>query len=140
MHSPASSLAAALQGCGCRVTKRDADWSFDFGDSLNIAVSVPWRVVTGEGIAHGDRDDGQWFGLPERVDGEARTNGLLQGKKVVGVDLDPQTADLRLVFDGGTRLDFFNNSSGYEGWLASVPADGKELTVVALGGGGLITH
>lgn len=140
MHSPASSLDAALQGCGCRVTKRDFDWSFDFGDRLNIAVSVPWRIVTSKGIAHGDKDDGQRFGLPEPVDGEVRTNGLLHGQKVVGVELNPQTGDLRLVFDGGTHLDFFNNSSGYEAWLASVPADGKKLTIIALGGGGLITH
>ena len=51
----------------CR--KREADWSFDFGDGLNIAMSVPWRVVTAEGIAHGDEDNGQWFGLPEPVNG-----------------------------------------------------------------------
>ena len=140
MQSPASALAAALQGRRCRVSKRDADWSFDFGDRLNIAASVPWRVVTTEGIAHGDEDDAQWFGLPEPVNGEVRTNNLLQGQKVVGVELDAQTADLRIVFDGGTRLDFFNNSAGYEGWQASVPAGGKDLTVIALGGGRLTTH
>ena len=99
-----------------------------------------WRVVTGEGIAHGVDDDGQWFGLTQRVDGEARANELLKGQQVVSVELDSQTADLRLLFDGGARIDFFNNSSGYEGWQASVPAGGKELTVIALGGGGLTTH
>ena len=140
MQSPASTLAASLQGRECRVTKREADWSFDFGDRLNIAASVPWRVVTADGISHGDEDDGQRFGLPQPVNGEARANELLQGQKVVAVELDPQTADLRLVFDGGARLDFFNNSSGYEGWQASVPAGGKELTVIALGGGRLTTH
>jgi hypothetical protein len=97
-------------------------------------------VVTADGIAHGVQDDGQWFGLAQPVDGEARTNDLLHGQKVVGVELHDQTADLRLVFDGGARLDFFNNSSGYEGWQASVPAGGKELTVIALGGGQLTTH
>jgi hypothetical protein len=140
MQSPAATLAAALQGRECHVTRREADWSFDFGERLNIAASVPWRVVTGKGIAHGVEDDGQWFGLAQPVDGEARTNDLLKGQKVVGVELDGQTADLRLLFDGGTRLDFFNNSSGYEGWQASVPAGGKELTVIALGGGQLTTH
>ncbi len=74
------------------------------------------------------------------MDGEARTNELLRGQKVVGVELDGQTADLRVVFDGGARLDFFNNSSGYEGWLASVPTGDKMLTVVALGGGGVTDH
>jgi len=53
------------------------------------------------------------------------------------VELDEQTADLRVVFDGGARLDFFNNSSGYEGWEASVPSEGGELILIALGGGKL---
>jgi hypothetical protein len=97
-------------------------------------------VVTVDGIAHGVEDDGQWFGLAQPVDGEARANDLLHGQKVVGVELDGQTADLRLVFDGGARLDFFNNSSSYEGWQASVPAGGKGLTLIALGGGELTTH
>lgn len=140
MQSLASTLTAALQGRECRITRREADWSFDFGRRLSIAVSVPWRVVTADGIAHGDEDDGQWFGLAKPVDGEARTNELLSRQKVIGVELDGQTADLRVVFDGGARLDFFNNSSGYEGWQASVPAGGKELTIIALGGGGLTAH
>lgn len=140
VNSPAATLSAALLGRECRVTRREADWSFDFGERLNIAASVPWRVVTADGIAHGLEDDGQWFGLDQPVNGEARTNELLEGQKVVGVELDDQTADLRLIFDGGARLDFFNNSSGYENWQASVPAGGKEITVIALGGGQLTTH
>jgi hypothetical protein len=140
MQSPAVTLAAALHGRECRVTRREADWSFDFGGRLNIAASVPWRVVTAGGIAHGVEDDGHWFGLARPVEGEARTNMLLQGQKVVDVELDEQTADLRVMFDGGARLDFFNNSSGYEGWQASIPAGGKELTVIALGGGRLTSH
>ena len=139
MQSPAATLAAALHKRECRVTRREADWSFDFGEGLNIAASVPWRVVTSDGIAHGVEDDGQWFGLGQPVDGDARTNELLQGQKVVGVEVDALTADLRVIFDGGARLDFFNNSSGYEGWQAAVGGrDG--LTVIALGGGGLTTH
>jgi hypothetical protein len=139
VQSPAETLASALHERHCRVTRREADWSFDFGEGLNIAAAVPWRVVTSDGIAHGVEDDGQWFGLGQPVDGEARTNELLNGQKVVGVEVDAQTADLRVIFDGGARLDFFNNSSGYEGWQAAVGGqDG--LTVIALGGGGLTTH
>jgi hypothetical protein len=139
VQSPASILATALQGRTCRVTRRDADWSFDFGERLNLVASVPWRVVTSDGIAHGDGDDGQWFGLSEPVDGEARTNELLQGQTVVGVELDRQTADLRIVFDGGSRLDFFNHSSGYEGWQATIGGHEK-LTVIALGGGKVASY
>lgn len=140
MQSPASTLASALQGRECRVERREADWSFNFGERLNIAASVPWRVVTDDGIVHGDEDDGQWFGLSQPVDGEARVNELLRGQKIIGVELDRDTADLRLSFDGGARLDFFNNSFGYEGWQASVSAGGKDLTVIALGGGRLATQ
>ncbi len=137
MQPPAMTLASALQGRQCRVGRAGATWTFDFGERLTIAASVPWRVVTADGIAHGDEDDAQWFGLDQPVDGEARTNALLQGQTVAGVQIDDDTADLRVLFDGGARLDFFNNSSGYEGWQASVPADGKQVTIIALGGGRL---
>jgi len=104
---------------------------------LGIAAFVPWRVVTADGIALGLEDDGQRFGLPRPLDGEARVNELLSGQRVSEIEVDAQTADLRVVFDGGARLDFFNNSSGYEGWQASVPIHGRVLTIVALGGGEL---
>ncbi len=137
MKSPAATLSAALRGRQCRVTRREADWSFDFGERLKLAAPVPWRVVTADGIAHGGEDDGQWFGNTQPLDGEARTNALLKGQKVLMVELDEQAADLRVVFDGGARLDFFNNSSGYEGWEAWVPSEGGELILIALGGGKL---
>ena len=137
MQSPAASLSAALFGRECRASRREADWNFDFGERVNIAVSVPWRVVTADGIAHGHEDDGQRFGLSQPVDGEARVNALLDGQKVYTVEVDGQTADLRVVFDGGARLDLFNNSSGHEGWIASVQMKGEVLSVIALGGGDL---
>jgi hypothetical protein len=69
--------------------------------------------------------------------GEARTNELLQGQKVSAVELDEQTADLRIVFGERIRLDLFNQSSGYEGWEACLPDNGNEIAVIALGGGGV---
>ena len=139
MKSPDATLASALHGRECRVTRREVDWSFNFGERLNIAASAPWRVVTADGIGHGVEDDGQCFGLPEPIDGEARTNDLLRGKKVVGVELDGQTSDLRIAFEGGARLDFFNTSSGYEGWQATVGGQTGD-TIIALGGGKLASH
>ncbi len=130
-------MARALEGCGCRVFRHELVWTFVFGEGLSISAPAPWRVVTSNGIAFGAEDDGHEFGLPRPVDGEARTNELLQGQKVVEVGVDEQTADLTIVFDGGARLDFFNASCGYEGWQASIPADGKELVIIAKGGGGL---
>ncbi len=137
MEAPASILSVSLQGRRCHVSKRECDWCFSFEDRVHIAVSVPWRVVSGGGIRYGDEDDEQAFGLAQPIDGEKRTNELLDGQKVVGTEVDEQTSDLRIMFDGGARLDFFNNSSGYEGWQAIVPVGRKELTIIALGGGGL---
>lgn len=136
MQSLVSDIASALQGQECRVTRREYDWSFDFGERLSIAVPTWWRVVTSNGIAHASEDDGQWFGLSAPVDGEVRTNELLRGQKVIAVDIDQLTADLRIMFDGGIRLDVLNNSSGYEGWIATVRGrDG--LTVAVIDGGKL---
>jgi len=138
MQSLVSAISSALQGQECRVTRREFDWQFDFGERLSISVPVPWRVVTPDGIAHASGDDGQRFGHSKPIDGEARTNQLLRGRKVIASEIDQHTADLRVGFDGGTRLDFFNNSSGYEGWeVWFAGADG--LVVTALGGGKLST-
>jgi hypothetical protein len=133
----ASSLLQALVGRACNVERREADWNFYFGDRVNVSASVPWRVVAANGIAHGDEDDRQLFGLSQPIDGASKANELLAGRAVVAVELDGQTADLRIRFDGNTRLDLFNNSAGYEGWQASLPSQGTEITVIALGGGGL---
>ena len=132
---PASQLNSALTGRPCRVARREADWDFSFGDGHDITVAVPWRIVTSEGIAHGDEDDGQWFGLSQPLDGESRANELLRGDHVVGVELDEVTADLRISFASGARIDVFNNSAGYEGWQAYLGSD--RLIVVAYGGGKL---
>lgn len=43
-------------------------------------------------------------------------NRLLEGRRLVSLELDRVTADLRLYFDGETRLDVFNYSSATEGW------------------------
>lgn len=85
MQSAAATLATAFKGRECQVTRREADWRFDFGEDLNIAASVPWRVVALQGIAHGVDDDGQRFGLAHPVDGEARTNELLGGARRLSV-------------------------------------------------------
>lgn len=138
MQSLVSAIASALQGQDGRVTRREFDWWFAFGERLGISVPVPWRVVTPDGIAHASGDDGQWFGHLKPIDGEVRANQLLRGHKVIATEIDQHTADLRIVFDGGVRLDFFNSSSGYEGWTARIGGpDG--LLITALGGGKLCT-
>ena len=58
MQSMGAVLSASLFDRECRVQRREGDWNFNFGDHFNIAVSVPWRIVTASGIALGGEDDG----------------------------------------------------------------------------------
>lgn len=133
-------LRNALVGRQCEVRKQEFDWNFNFGEGLDVTASVPWRIVTPSGIAHGDKDDGQWFGLPQPVDGEARANTLLNGRTVIDVEADELTADLRINFGDGVRLELFNQSSGYEGWQADLAcAEAQPRTIIAMGGGGFST-
>ena len=133
-----SDLNSFLVGRPCQVVKRESDWTFNFGEGLNIGASVPWRIVTAEGIGFGDIDDGQWFGLPQPVDGEATVNALLKGHIVTDVEVDELTADLHIHFGNGVRLDLFNPSSGYEAWAAKLSrAAAPSISIIAMGGGGL---
>ena len=137
MQSANNILAAAISGRSCRVDKREGDWLFSFGEGLHIAVAAPWRIVTSIGIAYGHEDDGHKFGLPEPVNGELLANEFLDERTVISVEVEPQTADLSVIFDSGARIDIFNNSSGYEGWVANVRTGERAITIVALGGGSL---
>jgi hypothetical protein len=130
-----SAFEDAFRNQGCSVTRRENDWVFNFGDSGALAVTAPWRLVHSGRIAHAAEDDGQRFGLPHPVDGEARANGLLEEKQLRHMELDRVTADLHLHFDGDTRLDVFNNSSGYEGWQATFYVSGYGISVIGMGGG-----
>jgi hypothetical protein len=125
----------AYRGCVCTIQRREHDWVFRFGDSDGITVTAPWRIIQGGRIAHAREDDGQRFGLPQPVDGEARANGLLEGRWVEYIELDRVTADLRLHFDGQTRIDIFNDSSGYEGWQAGFRTDSDAVLIIGMGGG-----
>ena len=84
-----------------------------------------------------DSDDGQKFGLPEPINGEARANVLLDGRHVAYIEHDQLTADLHIYFDGETRIDVFNHSSGYEGWQAGFSNGEASGSIIGLGGGDL---
>ena len=128
---------AALVGRSCRVERREADWSFELQDGTGFAVGCHWRLVSPEGIALTDEDDGQQFGLPEPVDAETKANALLRATTVTSATIDQLTADLCLRFSNDLRLDVVNNSSGYEGWQGSFDHGGKRTSIIAMGGGGL---
>ena len=130
-----SPLLQIFVGRTCAVERQENHWAFAFGEGADLGVGVPWRIVTNTGIAFADTDDNQLFGLPQPVDGQALTNELLAGRRVIGFHVDAKTADIRILFEGDVRLEMFNNSSGYEGWSAVVQKDGKMTSVLGLGGG-----
>lgn len=132
---PARTLTDALLDQTCVVERMEFSWLLAFPGRCAINIETRWRLLTPEGIVFGDEDDGHRFGLPAPVDGEAKANAVLGGHRVTGVLLDPLTADLQIAFDGGVRLEIFNNSSGFEGWSASLPL--ADMEIIALGGGGV---
>lgn len=102
-------------------------------DGVDIAIACCWRIVSDEGVRLVDEDHGQSFGLPEPIDAAAHANALFSEARVVTAKIDPVTADLRLEFVNGLRLELLNNSSGYEAWQARFGGGG----VIGLGGGSL---
>jgi hypothetical protein len=84
-------------------------------------------------IQLGSCDHGQKFGLPEAVDAGRKALELLREQVIESVAITPVSSDLRICFQGGAVLEFFNHSSGYEGWNVS----NQEGQVIALGGGEL---
>jgi hypothetical protein len=130
----------ALVGRHCVIQRREADWAANLVGGGCISLPVPWRIIAEGRIAFADEDDGQKFGLPGPLDGEAEANRLLAGKAILRAEVDRQTADLILHFEAGARMDVFNYSAGYEGWQANLPPEAGGLWVIALGGGDIAIH
>lgn len=128
-------LEKYLVGRQCEVGRRETDWVVSLVGGGSIALPVPWRIVADGRIAFANEDDGQIFGLPAPVDGEAKANALIASRSIAGVSVDCETADLTVHFGKALRLEAFNNSSGYEGWQVSLPPEHGGMSVVALGGG-----
>jgi hypothetical protein len=125
----------ALVGRGCQIERRAADWAFSFEDAGHLNTDSPWRLVVEERIAVADEDDGQMFGLGQPVDATGRANALLAAEQVATVQVDRVTADIRILFESGLRLDIFNISSGHEAWQAKFPRGDQTVTLVGMGGG-----
>lgn len=128
-------LETALLGRQGEMARREHDWVITFIGGGSIALPVPWRIVADGRIALANEDDGQQFGLPAPVDGEAKANGLIASRAITSLSIDRQTADLVIHFGDAVRLDTFSNSSGYEGWHINLPPENGGMSVVALGGG-----
>jgi hypothetical protein len=130
-------LRESLLGLECRVERHDPDWFLRFAPDIWFVISCPWRVVAEGGIAFADEDHGQYFGLSQPVDGEERSNELLDGARVVDASISVETADVLIKLERGLRIEVFNNSSGYEGWNVSYPDPNGagEVRLIGLGGG-----
>ena len=131
-------IKQAFVGRTCFIGREPPFWRADFGDQFTMAFRVPWRIVANGRVAFGDEDDGQQFGLSAPLDGEERAASELGERFVEALHIDEETGDLRIEFDGSTRIDVFNQSSGYEGWDAYYTARGERWGVIALGGGELV--
>lgn len=131
------SIDSAFIGLSCiSVTRFGAEsWKFNFEGKTVLQVYCPWRIVTAAGIALGNVDHEQQFGLPKPVDAQEEAQRLLNAK-AVKITVRVKTADLLIEFENRSCLEVFNSSSGYEGWECS---DKDGLLVVASGGGEFAT-
>jgi hypothetical protein len=82
-----------------------------------------------------DRPLSQWFGLPQSVDVETTVFDLVRKQIVLDAVITEGSADLSVDFGDGVRLEVFNSSSGYEGWILDAPGG---RFPVAQGGGRLV--
>jgi len=128
-------MLRSMRGASLRGLLQPAEgvWQFDF-EGAGLTIECPWRIVSGGSVVLASSDQGQKFGLPAPVDLISATLGKLKGLTVETIAINGETADLCLTFGGGTRIDTFNDSSGYEGWNY---ADRDGVMLVAQGGGQL---
>jgi len=133
-------LEQALLGRQSEIARREHDWVITVIGGGSIALPIPWRIVADGRIAFANEDDGQRFGLPAPIDGEAKANGLIASRSITSLSIDMQTADLVIHFGDAVRLDTFSNSSGYEGWHINLPPEDGGMSVVALGGGDIAIY
>lgn len=107
-------------------------WVFRFKPGVSLEVRTPWRVI-GEGrIKLGYQDHGQWFGLPQPVDGISRAMELLRDRPIREFSVATVSADATIDFGDGILLEIFNSSAGYEGWEMG-DLEGRQI--IAMGGG-----
>jgi len=101
-------------------------------DGVKLLVECAWRLVAEGRLKVAGRDHGERFGLEHPVDAGAEARTVLEGRRVAGGRIDEGLGDLLLEFDGGYRLEVWNDCTGYEAWTLAGP-DGW-LRVAASGG------
>ncbi|MFT4114582.1 hypothetical protein [Silvibacterium sp.] len=131
-------LTEAAEGSSCSQVETFSShtWRFTFSGGLVLDVTCPWRITNEDGIVLGSEDDGQMFGLPSPVEGQAEALKLLSASPLKSVLLTGRTGDFSLKFESGLQLEIFNDSSGYEGWNCSTNSG---LNVIGMGGGAIVS-
>lgn len=138
--STTAELITYLNECvvGTHVTSvrlLDYTWFFTFDDDWEVATECYWRLISQDGLSVSSDDHQQLFGLREPVDASARSLAALT-EAVTSLEIIEPVTDLWVHF-GEDRVEFLNTSCGYEGWRVQLKKSPTELSLIALGGGGL---
>lgn len=130
--SPVSnnSALAGLAGRGCRVIGNEQCWTFCFGSGSHLETSLPWRLVSKDGISCGDSDEALQFRDGERLQLGSLANHLLEHHKVSEVSIADCTGDIHITFSPELALDIFNNSSVREGWQIHLGGPGEQTRIL----------
>jgi hypothetical protein len=111
-------------------------FAFQF-DRAGAVMTCPWRLVQDGRILLARADHGQPTEGSALIDVASAADRLLAGRSVTGGRIDSLVGDFVLEFEGGLRLEVFNDSTTNESWKMSGP-DGSSL--VASRGGGVISR
>ncbi len=95
-------IESAFIGLRCTtVTRFSADsLRFDFEGRTVLDVRCPWRILSATGIALGNVDHQQQFGLPTPIEAQQEAQKLL-ADRIVKATIREKTADLILELEQG---------------------------------------
>lgn len=96
-------------------------WWFGFEGRGGIQLFCPWNIVADGKFALASGDHAQRYGLPAPVDAAADASRLLAGRRVEERRVNPATADLQILLDGGVEIRTLSDSTGYEMWVLRSP-------------------
>jgi hypothetical protein len=124
-------MRRSLRRASLKLLEQPAEgvWQFDFV-CAGLMIECPWRMVVDRVVMLGASDHGLQFGLPAPLDVIEQTLRARSGKPVENIEMEPETAALRILFKGETRVDAFNRSGGYGGWNFG---DREGLNLIACG-------
>ena len=111
------------------VIRREHSWNFYFSIG-EVGVEHVWRLLEHGKLIVTDREDGLTYGELIAIDAEARARELLLKRRILGALIDPETADLKISFEGGVRLEVLTIAPRTAAWEFD---DGKNV-IVARGG------